>query len=34
LGDHPFHHRDLKIGTLRAILAQARLTEEEFRDLL
>src|SRR5258707_13339161 len=30
----PFHDRDLKRGTLRAILRQAGLTPEELRDLL
>jgi predicted RNA binding protein YcfA (HicA-like mRNA interferase family) len=30
----PMHNRDLKPGTLRAILAQARITPEEFLDLL
>jgi predicted RNA binding protein YcfA (HicA-like mRNA interferase family) len=31
----PFHGaRDLKVGTLRSILRQARLTVEEFRALL
>lgn len=30
----PMHNRDLKRGTLRAILAQARLSEGELLDLL
>ena len=30
----PMHNRDLKPGTLRAILAQARLTPDELRKLL
>jgi predicted RNA binding protein YcfA (HicA-like mRNA interferase family) len=30
----PMHARDLKRGTLKGILAQAGLSEEEFRDLL
>lgn len=30
----PMHNRDLKIGTLRAILALAGISREEFRDLL
>lgn len=30
----PFHNKDLKPGTLAAIIAQAGLTVEEFVDLL
>jgi predicted RNA binding protein YcfA (HicA-like mRNA interferase family) len=30
----PFHRKDLPPGTLRAILKQARLTPEEFLNLL
>jgi predicted RNA binding protein YcfA (HicA-like mRNA interferase family) len=30
----PFHNRDLKRGTLRAILRQAGLTPQELQDLL
>jgi predicted RNA binding protein YcfA (HicA-like mRNA interferase family) len=30
----PFHNRDLRTGTLREIIKQAGLTEEEFLDLL
>lgn len=30
----PFHSRDLKSGTLRAIIKQAGFTEEEFLKLL
>jgi hypothetical protein len=30
----PYHNRDLKRGTLRAILRQAGITPEELRDLL
>jgi predicted RNA binding protein YcfA (HicA-like mRNA interferase family) len=30
----PYHNRDLKRGTLRAILRQAGLTTEELQDLL
>ena len=30
----PYHGRDLKRGTLRAILRQAGLTPDELRDLL
>jgi predicted RNA binding protein YcfA (HicA-like mRNA interferase family) len=30
----PYHNRDLKRGTLAAIIAQAGLTVEEFVDLL
>ncbi len=30
----PYHNRDLKRGTLRAILRQAGLTADELRDLL
>jgi predicted RNA binding protein YcfA (HicA-like mRNA interferase family) len=30
----PYHNRDLKRGTLRAIIAQAGLTVEEFNALL
>jgi predicted RNA binding protein YcfA (HicA-like mRNA interferase family) len=30
----PFHNRDLKRGTLRAILRQADITPDELRDLL
>jgi predicted RNA binding protein YcfA (HicA-like mRNA interferase family) len=30
----PFHNRDLKRGTLRAILRQAGLTAADVRDLL
>lgn len=30
----PAHNRDLKMGTLRAIIAQAGFTEDEFRALL
>ena len=30
----PYHNRDLKLGTLRRIIEQANLTEEEFLDLL
>lgn len=30
----PYHNRDLKRGTLRAIIAQAGLTVEEFNELL
>ena len=29
-----YHHKDLKPKTLRTIIAQAGLTEEEFLDLL
>jgi len=30
----PFHNKDLKLGTLTSIIAQAGLTVEEFVDLL
>ena len=30
----PMHSRDLKTGTLRSILRQARMTVDEFRALL
>lgn len=30
----PYHNKDLKLGTLRSIIAQAGLTVEEFLDLL
>jgi hypothetical protein len=30
----PYHNRDLKRGTLRAILRQAGLTADELRNLL
>ena len=30
----PVHNRDMKVGTLRSILKQARLSDEEFRRLL
>jgi predicted RNA binding protein YcfA (HicA-like mRNA interferase family) len=30
----PYHNRDLKRGTLRAILRRAGITPEELRDLL